>query len=90
MALERLIFTSVAGNDVAGEQLKTCADLFTENHGVWGSEASRRVSPSLKQGARVKMSASKIREQCPFIPTDTALVTCHADDLLVGHVFATT
>jgi hypothetical protein len=41
-------------------------------------------------GARVKMSVAKLQSQCLGSPADSMLVTCHENDVLVGHVFATT
>ena len=36
------------------------------------------------------MTAAKLQAQCLGSPTNTMLVTCHEDDVLVGHVFGTT
>jgi len=87
--MSRLIFTPILGSNVTQKQLEACAQLFTNNYGVWGKKA-QEISQYLKDGARVKMSASKLRAQCLASPADSTLVTCHEDDLLVGHVFATT
>jgi len=85
--MSRLIFTPILGSDVSQNQLEACADLFTKNYGVWGPRA-QEISRFLKDGTRVKMSAAKLRAQC--LVGDACLVTCHEEDRLVGHAFATT
>ncbi|KIM82894.1 hypothetical protein PILCRDRAFT_820189 [Piloderma croceum F 1598] len=42
---------------------------------------------SKNYGARVKMSVAKLQLQCLGSPADSMLVTCHENDVLVGHVF---
>jgi hypothetical protein len=44
-----LIFSTTLGVDVTDEQLQSCAQLFSDNYGYWGSRA-RETSPSLKPG----------------------------------------
>jgi len=86
--MSRPIFTTILGKNVTQEQLEACAELFTKNYGVWGEKA-QETNKYLKNGARVKMSASKLRDQC-LASADSTVVTCHENDILVGHAFATT
>jgi hypothetical protein len=47
--MSSLVFTVVPGSEITQEQLKGCADLFSNNYGVWSKQAQER-SPSIKQG----------------------------------------
>ncbi|KAL4256247.1 hypothetical protein AB1N83_012272 [Pleurotus pulmonarius] len=79
-----LVYRIVAGCEVTHEQLKECATLFSQNYGVWSVAAP---SP-LKPGARIKMSARSLKEQCLSDPTASVLALCVADGILIGHAFA--
>ncbi|KAI0309333.1 hypothetical protein OF83DRAFT_1072201 [Amylostereum chailletii] len=85
-----LLFSSTLGTDVTQDQLQACARLFSQNYGVWGPKASK-VNEYLKHGARVKMTPSKLKSHwCLGVPGCTILATCHAEEELVPHAFATT
>ncbi|KAF8194012.1 hypothetical protein K438DRAFT_1934738 [Mycena galopus ATCC 62051] len=62
-----------------------CASLFSSNYGVWSS----RVSTPLEPGARVKMGAARLRDQCLSDPTHSMLALCTVDKVIVGHAFGT-
>ncbi|KAJ7070540.1 hypothetical protein C8F01DRAFT_1313116 [Mycena amicta] len=74
-----LTFSVVKGIDVSDETLKLCGKLFSENYGVWNAE----VTAPLRPGARVKMNAKKLREQCLSKPEDSVLALCTADDVVI-------
>jgi hypothetical protein len=74
------------------------------NYGIWGEKASsisKHTKPGqlslvlnpllLAQfilGQLVKMTGSRLRNQCVSIPDHTVLVTCFQHEQLVGHAFA--
>ncbi|KAF7377736.1 hypothetical protein MSAN_00196600 [Mycena sanguinolenta] len=80
-----LVFSLVPGPRVTDDHLKACASLFSSNYGVWSST----VSPPLKPHFRVKMSPSKLKEQCFSDPEHSMLALCTVDNVIVGHAFAT-
>ncbi|KAL7277069.1 hypothetical protein ACG7TL_008914 [Trametes sanguinea] len=73
------------GPDIDEEQLKACALLFSRNYGVWAADAP---SP-LKPGARVRMSAAKLRQECMPDLGNSCISLCFLQGELVGHACAT-
>ncbi|KAI0071521.1 hypothetical protein K474DRAFT_1606810 [Panus rudis PR-1116 ss-1] len=82
-----LRFQRLLGCNVTEEQLRACAKLFSENYGVWGADASPRLTP----GSRIRMSPRKLRSECLSDPARTLLVICTCDGRPdhIGHAFAT-
>ncbi|KAH9925449.1 uncharacterized protein BXZ73DRAFT_103324 [Epithele typhae] len=68
------------------EQLKECAQLFTQNYGIWGSAAPTPLRP----GGRVSLKPNVLRVKCLGDPSSTIVVRAFANGSeLVGHAFAT-
>ncbi|KAI0772381.1 hypothetical protein BD413DRAFT_474132 [Trametes elegans] len=85
-----MIFAVVNGVDITNEQLQACATLFSNNYGIWAAD----VSPPLKPGARVRMSATKLRKECLGNSEASLVVLCYLQDELgknelIGHAFVT-
>mmetsp|Transcript_7534 Transcript_7534/g.18680 ORF Transcript_7534/g.18680 Transcript_7534/m.18680 type:complete len:243 (-) Transcript_7534:306-1034(-) len=78
-----VVYTTMAACGVSDDQLQACAQLFSSQYGTWG-----HLGP--KPGARVKLSAAKLREQCLFDRDTCFLVTAKIGGVLVGHAFSTT
>ena len=70
---------------VSPEQLDSCARLFSAHYGVWGDGAL----PSHQRGSRVRLSSSRLREQCLFDDRCCLALSTLADGSVVGHAFAT-
>ncbi|KAI9062024.1 hypothetical protein FKP32DRAFT_1604481 [Trametes sanguinea] len=73
------------GPDIDEEQLKACAVLFSQNYGVWAAN----VPAPLKPGARVRMSAAKLRQECMPDLGNSCISLCFLQGELVGHACAT-
>ncbi|KAJ2975398.1 hypothetical protein NUW54_g11736 [Trametes sanguinea] len=84
-ALNDFHYQVLHGPDVDEEQLKACAILFSKNYGVWAAN----VPAPLKPGARVRMSAAKLRQECMPDLDNSCLSLCFLHGELVGHACAT-
>ncbi|KAG8628113.1 hypothetical protein KVT40_003986 [Elsinoe batatas] len=86
-------FTShkLVGPEVTSTVLEDAASLFSAHYGVWGPLAARMMGSFAQQGRRVRMSASKLRNEC--LPAsenaEHTYVKAMVGDRLVGNVFAT-
>ncbi|KAI0808226.1 hypothetical protein C8Q74DRAFT_1434810 [Fomes fomentarius] len=78
-----LSYRIVQGLEITEEILEAASDLFSSSYGVW----TDTVIPPLEPGARVKLSAKKLKDQ-GVADADSVLAMCHADNTLVGHAFA--
>ncbi|KAG2142816.1 uncharacterized protein EDB93DRAFT_1088480 [Suillus bovinus] len=67
-------FVITVGSKVSEDTLKSCADLFSSDYGIWDDQAST-ISKYTLAGKRVKMTAAKLRTQCLSHPENTLLVT---------------
>lgn len=87
-----LIYQAHPGPEINDDILKQCADLFSNNYGIWGSMPPGMKGP--KPRARVKFSPARLRQQLLSSPENTVLVVCYQLEsggglALVGHAFAT-
>ena len=74
----------VAARSISDATLTQCAELFSNNYGVW----SEACEPPLRPGTRVKMSAARLRSMLLFDEScGVVLYKQSDDDLLVGQAF---
>jgi Acetyltransferase (GNAT) family len=76
-------YSTIPAREVSAKQLKECANLFSENYGVWAPGAPGA-------GKRVRLSESRL-EECLLnkdIIDCCRLVTAKVDGVLVGHAFS--
>ncbi|KAF8548633.1 hypothetical protein OG21DRAFT_1479135 [Imleria badia] len=78
-----LNYKTIEGPDICETTLEQCAELFSNNYGVWGQR------PTNNKGSHVKATAAFLRQQLLTALKDTVLVVCYNRDELVGHAFAT-
>jgi len=73
-------YKTFTGDQVTTDMLEKAATLFSENYGIWGEQ-------SHKPGERVKLSASRLREQ--YLPpnAETSYTRVTIDGILAGNVF---
>jgi GNAT superfamily N-acetyltransferase len=77
-----LEFSVRGASRVSSQHLAACAKLFSEHYGVWG------VGAPARQGARVRLSASRLQEQCLFDANCCLSLATTSDGSTVGHAFA--
>ncbi|KAG1875710.1 hypothetical protein F4604DRAFT_1761561 [Suillus subluteus] len=82
-----ITYNAISGTAISDDLMKSCAQLFSTNYGIWGENATS-ISKYIKPGQPVKMTDSKLRSQSVSIPDHTVLVTCFHHEKLVGHAFA--
>jgi hypothetical protein len=75
--------------DITEDVLKAAAKLFSESYGVWGPLAASKMGAFAKKGARVKMSAKILKQQCLPVDGRTVYVRVLVEGTLAGNVFAT-
>ncbi|GBE86066.1 predicted protein [Sparassis crispa] len=76
------------GPEITATQLAQCAELFSENYGIWATHC-KDVNPKYVPGDRVKNTVSRLKAQCLSDPERSILVTLTKGDKLIGHAFAT-
>jgi len=78
------LYFLVEGSQVTDNQLKECAQLFSQHYGVWSIGSGRQHK------SRVTMGTATLRKQCFDNPSRCVLVKCMLEQNLIGHLFATT
>ncbi|MCJ1476724.1 hypothetical protein MMC13_005392 [Lambiella insularis] len=82
-------FELLTGDEITDDILKPAARLFSANYGVWGPLAAPNLGPFAQPGRRMRISPSKLRQQCLPPGVRNTYVCAHLNDQLVGHAFAT-
>ncbi|OAA68083.1 Acyl-CoA N-acyltransferase [Niveomyces insectorum RCEF 264] len=75
------LFQAFYSREVSDDMLAEAARLFSEHYGVWGEGGFG------KPGRRVRMSATRLRDQVLPAGVDGTLVTATLDGVYAGHVF---
>ncbi|KAK3324074.1 hypothetical protein B0T19DRAFT_427680 [Cercophora scortea] len=82
------IFKGFHSDDITDDMLAEAARLFSGNYGIWGTPPPSPNHQSGMPGARVKMSGSRLRNQCVPAGADCSYVSVTVDGTLVGYAFA--
>jgi hypothetical protein len=78
----KLKYSEQPADLVTDESLKESAELFSSHYGTWGQNPF-----NLTPGARVCMSASKMKKDLLFNDTCYLAQARTADNIVVGHAF---
>jgi hypothetical protein len=82
-------FQLYRGDQISDEILSDAAELFSENYGVWGPQASSKLGTFAKAGRRVRMNSTRLRQQCLPSGADNIYVKATEGGNLIGNAFAT-
>ncbi|KAK0655420.1 hypothetical protein B0T16DRAFT_317604 [Cercophora newfieldiana] len=80
-------FCEFQAEDVTDEMLAEAAKLFSEHYGIWGTAPPDHEFLGTP-GRRVRMTASRLRNQCLPIGAQCSYVCVKVDDVLAGNAFA--
>ncbi|CZT02215.1 uncharacterized protein RAG0_09474 [Rhynchosporium agropyri] len=76
-------------NHVTSEQLSEAADFFSANYGVWGQSAVTNMGPSIRAGARVKISPKLLKQKILPEGCENIIIRSYRGSRLIGILFAT-
>ncbi|KAI0403465.1 hypothetical protein F4802DRAFT_290549 [Xylaria palmicola] len=81
------IFQEFQAEQVTDAMLANAANLFGEHYGIWGTPPEGHSGAFGKPGHRVRMSASRLREQCLPAGAQCLYVSVIVDGVLAGNAF---
>ncbi|OAA68081.1 Acyl-CoA N-acyltransferase [Niveomyces insectorum RCEF 264] len=81
------IFQEFQAEQVTDAMLVGAAQLFGEHYGIWGTPPEGHRGALGKPGRRVRMSASRLREQCLPVGAQCSYVSVTVDGVLAGNAF---
>ncbi|KAI1614083.1 hypothetical protein EDD36DRAFT_216116 [Exophiala viscosa] len=87
-SLDNVVFEGYTGSDITTDMVKDAAALFSRTYGVWSPQAETKMGSFAKPGNRVRMSASRLHEECLPKDAESFHARARTGDQLVGHVFA--
>ncbi|OAG39851.1 hypothetical protein AYO21_05917 [Fonsecaea monophora] len=82
-------FEILAAKEITQDMIQEAAALFSRAYGIWGPQAEKMMGPFAEHGRRVRMSPSRLREECLPDRADNYFVRAMAGNNLVGHALAT-
>ncbi|KAF9729848.1 hypothetical protein PMIN01_11781 [Paraphaeosphaeria minitans] len=85
--MDTKVYEGFKSDEVTDEMLSEAATLFSENYGIWGQQAAKRMGQFARAGCPVRLSKEKLRKD--YLPDKiSTYVRVTVNGRLAGNAFA--